>query len=49
MTLFDALYGKRCMTPLCWYESGEGVVIRPEIVQQKIEKIKVIKKKMRGS
>ncbi|XP_058727150.1 uncharacterized protein LOC131598583 [Vicia villosa] len=37
------------MTPLYWYESGENVVIRPEIIQQTSEKIKVIQEKMRAS
>ena len=31
MAPFEALYGRRCRTPLCWYESGESVVIGPEI------------------
>ncbi|GAU51866.1 hypothetical protein TSUD_416500 [Trifolium subterraneum] len=26
MAPFEALYGRRCRTPLCWYESGEIVV-----------------------
>ena len=28
----EALYGKRCMVPLCWYESGKSVVLGPEVV-----------------
>ncbi|MCI31429.1 retrotransposon protein, partial [Trifolium medium] len=34
MTPFEALYGRRCRTRLCWYESGENVVLGPEIVQE---------------
>lgn len=49
MKPFEALYGKRCMTPLCWYESGESVVIGPEIVQQATKKIKIIQEKMKAS
>src|SRR3954465_1475474 len=49
MAPFEALYGRRCRTPLCWYESGESVVIGPEIVQQTTEKIKMIQEKMRAS
>lgn len=49
MTLFEALYGRRCMIPLCWYDSGESEVLGPEIVQQKIEKIKMIQKKIKAS
>ena len=33
MTLFEALYGRRCRTPRCWCKYGESAVIGPEIVQ----------------
>src|SRR3954468_1656109 len=31
MTPFEALYGRRCRTLLCWHEPGESVVLGPEI------------------
>jgi len=34
MAPFEALYGRRCRTPLCWHESGESVVLGLEMVQQ---------------
>ena len=34
--------------PLCWYESGETVVLGPEIVQQTIEKVKLIRVTMKA-
>lgn len=34
MTPFETLYGRKCRMPLCWYESGEGFVIGPEIFQK---------------
>lgn len=49
MTLFEALYGRRCRTPLCWHESGDSVVFGPEIVQQTSEKVKMIREKMKVS
>ena len=49
MTLFEVLYGRRCKTPLCWYESGESVVVGPKIVQQTTDKIKNIQEKMKAS
>lgn len=42
MSLFEDLYGRRCRTPFCWYESGESVVLGRDIVQQKTEKTKLI-------
>src|SRR3954470_21322653 len=49
MAPFEALYGRRCRTPLCWYESGESAVIGPEIIQETMEKIKMIQEKMKAS
>ncbi|XP_050888584.1 uncharacterized protein LOC127093714 [Lathyrus oleraceus] len=49
MTPFEALYGRRCRTPLCWHEYGESVVLRPKIVQQTIEKVKLIREKTKAS
>ncbi|GAU51985.1 hypothetical protein TSUD_417850, partial [Trifolium subterraneum] len=45
----EALYGRRCRTPLCWYESGETVVLGPDIVQETTEKIRMIREKMKTS
>lgn len=42
MTPFEVLYGRRCRTPLYWYESGEYVVIGHEIMKQTSENIKMI-------
>ncbi|GAU42813.1 hypothetical protein TSUD_288410 [Trifolium subterraneum] len=49
MAPFEALYGRRCRTPLCWYESGENVVLGPNIVQETMEKIRMIQEKMKAS
>lgn len=46
---FETLYGKRCMTSLCWYDSGESVVLGPEITQQTTKKIKMIQEKIKAS
>lgn len=39
----------RYKTPLCWYEFGESDVLGPEIVQQTIEKVKIIQEKRKVS
>lgn len=49
MTPFEDLYGRRCGTPFCWHESGESVVLGLEIVQQTLEKVKMIREKMKVS
>lgn len=49
MELFEAIFRRRYMTPLCWYESGKSVVLELDIVQHMTEKIKLIQEKMRAS
>uniref|UniRef100_A0A151UH51 Transposon Ty3-I Gag-Pol polyprotein n=1 Tax=Cajanus cajan TaxID=3821 RepID=A0A151UH51_CAJCA len=40
MTPFEALYGRRCRTPLCWYQEGESVVVGLELVLQTTEMVR---------
>ena len=49
MAPFEALYGRRCRTPVCWYETGESLVLGPELVRETTEKVKVIREKMKAS
>nr|KYP49956.1 Transposon Ty3-G Gag-Pol polyprotein [Cajanus cajan] len=47
MAPFEALYGRRCRTPLCWYQDGESVVVGPELILQTTEKVKLIQEKIK--
>lgn len=49
MAPFEALYGRRRRTPLCWYDSGYSIILGPKTVQQTTEKVKVIQEKMKAS
>jgi len=49
MAPFEALYGQRCRTSLCWYESGESALLGPEVLQETTEKVKMIREKMKAS
>ena len=49
MAPFEALYGRRCRTPLGWYESGESALLVSEVVQETTEKVKLIQEKMKAS
>ncbi|GKD08309.1 putative reverse transcriptase domain-containing protein [Tanacetum coccineum] len=40
---FEALYGQKCRSPVCWAEVGEVQLTSPEIVQETTEKIIHIK------
>ena len=39
MAPFEALYGRKCRTPVCWDEVGERRLIGPELVQITLDKI----------
>ena len=49
MAPFEALYGQRCRTSLCWYESGESALLGPDVVQETTKKVMMIQEKMRAS
>ncbi|GKF23487.1 putative reverse transcriptase domain-containing protein [Tanacetum coccineum] len=36
---FEALYGRKCRSPIMWEEVGEGQLIGPELVQETTEKV----------
>ncbi|KAK2397880.1 hypothetical protein QL285_059409 [Trifolium repens] len=47
MAPYEALYGRRCQTPLCWYQDGESLIVGPEMVQQTTDKVRKIRAKMK--
>jgi hypothetical protein len=42
MAPFEALYGRRCRTPLNWSEPGERCFFRPDMVKEMEEKVQRI-------
>ncbi|XP_017423413.2 uncharacterized protein LOC108332603 [Vigna angularis] len=49
MAPFEALYGRKCRTPLCWFQEGEKVLTGPELIQQTTEKVKLIQERLKTS
>ena len=43
MAPFEALYGRKCRTPVCWDEVGERRLVDPELVQVTLEIVKVVR------
>ncbi|GKA44415.1 putative reverse transcriptase domain-containing protein [Tanacetum coccineum] len=43
---FEALYGRKCRSPVCWAEVGQVQLTGPEMVQETIEKVIHIKQRM---
>ena len=42
MAPFEALYGRKCRSPLCWNDIGDRRLLGPEIITQTVEKVKII-------
>jgi len=44
MAPYEALYERKCRTPICWEEVGKRKLLGPEMVQLTTDKVMVIKK-----
>jgi hypothetical protein len=47
MAPFEAIYGRRCQTPLSWSETGERQIFGPDLVVEAEDKVKVIQANLR--
>nr|GFB89499.1 putative reverse transcriptase domain, ribonuclease H-like domain, aspartic peptidase domain protein [Tanacetum cinerariifolium] len=45
---FEALYGHKCRSPICWAEFGDAQLTSPEIIQVTTEKIVQIKQRLQA-
>nr|GEU58767.1 putative reverse transcriptase domain-containing protein [Tanacetum cinerariifolium] len=46
---FEALYGRKCRSPICWAEVGDSQLIGPEIIHETSEKIIQIKSRIQAA
>ncbi|KAJ9553748.1 hypothetical protein OSB04_017793 [Centaurea solstitialis] len=46
---YEALYGRKCRSPLNWLEVGESRLLRPDIVQETTDKIKLVQEKLKAA
>ncbi|GJV22888.1 putative reverse transcriptase domain-containing protein [Tanacetum coccineum] len=49
VTPFEALYGRKCRSPVCWAEVGDAQLTGPEIVHETTKKIIQIKKRIQAA
>ncbi|XP_073153461.1 uncharacterized protein [Henckelia pumila] len=49
MAPYEALYGRKCRSPLYWDEVGEKAITGPELVQETIEKVTIIKERLKSA
>ena len=47
MTPYEALYGRKCRSPVHWYETGEAIIIAPEFVENTTNAVKKIQARMK--
>ncbi|OMO65120.1 reverse transcriptase [Corchorus capsularis] len=47
MAPYEALYGRKCRSQVCWDEVGKRKLLGPEIVQQTFDKIQLIRECLR--
>ncbi|GJU97224.1 putative reverse transcriptase domain-containing protein, partial [Tanacetum coccineum] len=46
---FEALYGRKCLSPVCWAEVGEVQLTGPDLVQETTKKIIQIKQRIQAA
>ncbi|KAI3821490.1 hypothetical protein L1987_09058 [Smallanthus sonchifolius] len=49
MAPFEALYGRKCRSPICWNEIGEAQITGPELIQETSDKTIQIRDKYSSS
>ncbi|RVW80540.1 Transposon Ty3-G Gag-Pol polyprotein [Vitis vinifera] len=49
MPPFEALYGRKCRSPICWNDVGERKLLGPELVQLTVEKVALIKERLKAT
>ena len=46
MAPYEALYGRKCKSPLCWNEVGERELTGPKIIKDASKKVALIRKRL---
>ena len=49
MPPYKALYSSPCRSPLCWEEPRDKAMLGPELIENMIEKIRVIRARMKAA
>ena len=47
MASYEALYGRRCRSPVGWFEPGEARLLGTDLVQDALDKVKLIQERLR--
>jgi hypothetical protein len=47
MAPFEALYGRKCRTPLYWNQTGESQLFRPDIIKEAERQVEIIRENLK--
>jgi hypothetical protein len=47
MAPFEALYGRKCRTPLFWNQTGESQLFGPEIIKEAERQVEIIRENLK--
>ena len=47
IALYEALYGRRCRSPVCWFEVGEATLIGIDLILYAMEKAQLIRDRLK--
>ncbi|XP_075101007.1 uncharacterized protein LOC142176710 [Nicotiana tabacum] len=46
MAPYEALYDRRCRSPIGWFEAGETNLLGPDLVQEAMDKVQLIRQRL---
>ena len=49
MSPFEALYGRKCQTPLMWSEVGERSMFGPDMIKEAKEQVAKVKENLKAA
>jgi len=49
MVPYEALYGRKCRTTLCWYQDGKAVLVGSELLEYTTKKVRMVRDRMQAS
>ena len=49
MAPYEALYGRKCRSPICWDMKGLRQLEGPELIQETVHKIQIVKKCLKAT
>ena len=49
MSPFEALYGRKCQTPLMWYEVGERSLFGPDMIKETKEQVAKVRENLKAA